>query len=417
MIDRMYWSLPFYKNIRNQSNKYINGLLDENKGSCWDFLPIIFVNGYLQVNPWIRLIGEVGEIDDYSIEEIKRHEFFHYYSLVGSPLGSLYHLLFCIKKAVFKDLIELLSISNFKNRLKPPFFLLTSNITVKDKFRYELLTTILRLLYTTKSLFVACGVTPLNDYALSLLTLVDFFDGHGFFDLTNDQKLELRRALSFRDNIPPDMVGYSSNSYPSNAPEYHPSSGFLLISVRDILEAYARTCEFIELERVAEKDKRYGFVIKEFAEKSLHDEYTAALNILNLVLKPNTKKMPFAHFFPTSLVILEISLFSEFHPALFPKKIPYNWTDDILIPQRFRHLCDYFAKKKISFSAKDLKDNERMMSTIDNICDEIGWSKYSNTLEKLISYWAERGPNNIYGMAAMNSISIPNTCSFNRIRI
>jgi len=112
------------QHLKDQTNSYLSGLSETEKGSCCDFAPVIFLNFDIDKEIFVEAMMKsfIAPLKDQTDQyRVYRHELFHCYSLVGSSLGYLYHFLYHIKTAIAGEVLDQLKDFEKPGKLKPNF--------------------------------------------------------------------------------------------------------------------------------------------------------------------------------------------------------------------------------------------------------------------------------------------------------
>ena len=164
-------SLPFNKHIRNQVNFYLKGFLEENKGHCFTFTPVIFLNHSYneKVFRFYSLFVELSK-DEYRLVRVQRHEYFHYFK--SNRIFTWFAISYYLSKKVvlFSDLMLILRESTIIDKIRPDYF---RKYHIDDSTDHHIICKLLKDCQCISNLFYYCGPQfTLNEYIPSLSNLL-----------------------------------------------------------------------------------------------------------------------------------------------------------------------------------------------------------------------------------------------------
>ena len=405
-------SLPFKVYVARQSVEQISTFQSSDKGYYIPSYPLMILN--FSFSDYKREFKGILESGDLSRNKLKDfplyfstviHEIIHCYHIAGTTVGSLYYL---------SSWFQSLALEEFINDVeKNP-----NNYEVFKKFRYGFIQSVEYLHDWELWQNIKCLFGAGYDSKHFLPTIKDFtssiaFSLENFFAI---YKHHANKDIDFHDCIseilagliwqaddcidylvrPTDLVD-SQNVFKRRNYFLHPVTLKLFTPTRSIIEGYARLCELDNIAltwaRCRPIENIFNGIGKseylEIVKRKTQGIYGATVAILMKLLD----HCDWEPFQKTALSIYELSLMTRFHPMLlFEGKKPA--LEELLVPFRFRALINYFVENKSSIN-DFCNPDENLIDGLDQVCDELGWMKYSDSLQKLLEFyrlepWSER---------------------------
>jgi hypothetical protein len=403
---------PIFTHVKEQTVDHMAGLHETDKGECCLFAPIAVINKAYKKGIYAKTPGHAFEDEnDYEYFRLFRHEYFHLFSLLGTSLGFLHHILWRRIDALSKQIFDHLKKADITIKQKPNFFqsktfMELSKFNEFDDDAFNLLTA-----YNIRTLFYHAGYDfELKDYIPDIVNYIHTWPEYKQLSIKKDVDAMVQ-VLKESERVGPDCLGEVEGNLPPDQYGYDHKTENFFVSTKDILESYARINELIELIAFSynifkpfDEKKTFDTYLNEilhspfnsgidtvanakkysdkFFSNAMKGEYGNALFFFISYIWPdnNPDLLDCLH---TAAFITELSLMTSFHSALLSdSSFVYS---HFLVPHRFGQLCYIFERSELSFNKLcSIFDNNSIITAMDAICEKIGWVKYSECLNKLL---------------------------------
>ena len=419
-------SITYHSPFENHINKSTNNIVsvqDSSKGFYMPELSAVVMNvDYKEVMDEYMNLGEFFSQYDPQNNPMwfssLFHEMSHYYTISGTSLGGIHALAWWAQKHQIENFIEDMAVESpdaIKQFIAQKKTYIKRYGSIKD---WRLWQNIKCLFTGGYDEYLDFGyMRKVSDFSASLYHAIAIFsiinekqsnsNTVGFDDLNKLLFLDMAQCgdvyIDYLFSVE-DFGGSFDKAIHDFSDEESLISDLLLsyyVPSSAIIEGYARWCEWFNFIYAMRKKDPSKYMLTDSKKEKFNSyqkhKWEGVYGLTTSIMSfhfIDLAKENMEDFRDTISAIYELSLMTRLHPALLPlnKKPRLN---EIIISQRFRILLSYFFTKKESLYNLCGKDGD-FVSGLDKVCSDLGWIKYSESLEALRSFYSHESWRDFY---------------------